>query len=117
MLIPQLVSLNIPGVTPAIVATVSDAVAGAQSVAQALKGVLTQAAAQTLVKKLETYVNAVVTALAGLPLPGVLSTIVQAAAVLLPVIETTIGLFVASAPKGGMSAAEARVVLKAAATK
>jgi hypothetical protein len=116
----QLGTLSIPGLTPAIVATVGVAVSGIQTVASALSGAATAAAAQPLVAKVETYVNGIVTALAGLPLPPPISTALTAASILLPVIEAAIGLVTTPAPAAArmaasapsMSPAQARLILK-----
>lgn len=108
----QLGQLSLPALTPSIMSTVGNAITNLQKVAAALGAVNTTAAAQPLVKKIETYVNAVVSALAMLPLPPPISTAIQAAAILLPIIETAVGLAIPQTPKASsMSPAQARMVL------
>lgn len=114
----QLPALNISGLTPAILAEVGSDVADAKALAVALAGATSAAAAQPIVQKIETYVNTIVSTLAVLPLPPPISTALQAAAILLPVIEAAVGLIVGpQASRGGMAANEARLVLAAAAAK
>lgn len=115
----QLGPLNIPGLDTAILGKAATAIAGIQTVAASLTGVTSTAAAQPLVQKIESYVNVVVSALASLPLPPPISTAIQAAAILLPIIEIAVGLAVpASAAKASpaMDANMARVILSGAAT-
>jgi hypothetical protein len=118
----SLSTLNIPGLTPTIIGRVQTAIASVVTVANALSGATSTNSAQPLVQQLEGDVNAVVDALAGLPLPAEIELPLQAAAVLLPVIETAVGLAIsqvtasarlrATAP---MSAAQARAILTGAA--
>jgi hypothetical protein len=119
-LLPQLASLT--GMTPDVMGTVSQAIASLQAVATSLGTVTTVAAAQPLIRKVETYVNAVITALALVPLiPPPISTILQAAAVLLPVIEALVNMVVtqpAAVPRSvrilaSMTTDQARIVLRA----
>lgn len=112
----QLGNLNVAGLTPAILATVGSAVTNLQAVADAIAGVATNAAAQPLVQKIETYVNTIVSALAVLPLPPPISTALQAAAILLPIIEAAVGMVLpastARAAKGlALTPDQARLVL------
>lgn len=88
----QLGRLNLPGLTPALVAYIGVAVAGITSLADALGTAATAAEAQPLVEKIAGYTNAVVGALATLPLPPAISMALQAAMVLLPLIELAVGL-------------------------
>lgn len=111
----QLGALNVPGLTPAILAVVGTAVDGTIKVAGDLEAVTSLAAAQPLVEKIGTYVQTVVGALATLPLPERVTTGLRAAAILLPVIETAVGLVANSAADPGMSPDQARAVLLAAA--
>ena len=103
----QLGSLGIPGLTPAIVAQVGTAIAGITSVADALAGVSTQAEAQPLVAKIETYLNAVVGALAMLPLPPAIALPLQAATILLPIIEALVGMVFRAPPQAAGAARRA----------
>ena len=64
-------------------------------------------AAPGLVNQIEAAVNAVIGALAALPLPPPISTALQAASILLPIIETAVGMIVQPSP------APAAVALKA----
>lgn len=112
----QLGTLNIPGLTTSVMATVGTAISSLQSVAAAIAGTTTTAAAQPLVQKIESYVNTVVGALALLPLPPPISTALEAAAILLPLIETAVGLATNSVmrPRGvmpGMTPDQARLIL------
>ena len=88
----QLSSLDIPGLTPQILDVAAIAISGTTDVANALQSVTTVAAAQPLVKKLVTYAQAFAGALAKLPLPKEVTTALNAAVILLPVVETTIDL-------------------------
>jgi hypothetical protein len=66
---------------------------------------------------IEADVNALVASLAGLPLPPPAPTVLQAAEVLLPVVEAAVGLILPQPPvtaRAAMTAAEARLVLKGA---
>ena len=113
------------GISGATMALIGTAVAGLQSVATQVSGATTAASAQPMVQKIETYVNTIVSALAGLPLPPPISTALMAAAILLPVIESAVGLIINSASPGArLSAAaptmtpdQARLILKGAAVK
>lgn len=112
--LPQIGTLA--GVTPAIVATAGHAIADLQAAAAAFAGadVTTE---QSLVRRIEADVNAVVTALAGLSLPTPISTVVQAAQVLLPIVEIDVGLIAPSAATlgiSGLTPAQARAVLAGA---
>jgi hypothetical protein len=81
----QLGALSIPGLTPQLMAQIGGYVADLQSVAAAISGTSSVDAAKPLVAQVETLVNAIVGALAVLPLPPPISTALQAAAILLPV--------------------------------
>lgn len=115
-------ALNIPGLTADKVMTIGLAVAGLQTVATSLLMATTTAVAQPLVQQIETDLNAIVGALAGLPLPPPISTALQAAAILLPVIETAIGMVLPPtapatpaarlAASVTMTADQARLILK-----
>ena len=123
-MLPQLGALNLPGLTPAVMAIVGSAVADLQGVATSLQSVSAVASAQPLVQKIESYVNVIVSTLAALPLPPPISTILVAASVLLPVLESTVGLIVnsltpatAKAAGSTMTAPTARLILKASAAR
>jgi hypothetical protein len=112
----QLGALSIPGLTPQLMAQIGGYVADLQSVAAVISGTSSVDAAKPLVAQVETLVNAIVGALAVLPLPPPISTALQAAAILLPVIEMALGM-VTGQPKakaGAMSADQARMVLRGA---
>jgi hypothetical protein len=113
----QLGALGVAGLTPAIVSTVGNYVADLQQVATQVSGATTTAAAQPLVQKVETYVNTIVSTLALIPLPPPISTALQAAAILLPVIEVAVGLLVppTNGASPGMTPDQARLVLLGAA--
>lgn len=115
--IAQLGSLAIP-------ATVSAALAGLQSVADALSTVASQSAALPLVQKIESYVNVIVQALASIPLlPAPVTLALQAATILLPIIEAAVGMVLpassmrAKLAPSNMSPSEARLILIGAAKK
>jgi len=90
----QLSMLNLPGLTPAILDICQTALAGIQTVGQALLGVSSTTDAQPLVQRVEGYVNAFVGALAFLPLPGPIQLALVAATILLPIIESAVNLVV-----------------------
>lgn len=120
-ILPQLGALGI-----GIPAEVATALASLQSVADSLGAATTVASAQPLVQKIETYVNTIVGALAAIPLiPPPISLVLQAASILLPVLETAVGLVINSfgasakmrASARGMSADQARLILQGQATR
>ncbi len=111
-ILPQLSSLV--GLSDAARSTIQDAIAGIKLVADQVKGIASTADGQPLIQRLETYLNAIVSALAMLPLPPQISVILQAATVLLPIIETLVGLLIkpsASRFGSSMSPDAARLVL------
>jgi hypothetical protein len=112
----QLGTMSIAGLTPAIVSTVGTAIANIQSVAAAVSTATTTAAVQPLVQKIETYLNAVISALAAILLRPPISTALQAAAILLPVVEAAIGLVTNAVPMqmgaSAMTADQARLILR-----
>ena len=87
-------TLNISGLTADKMQTIGLALVGLKSVASALALATTTAQAQPLVQQLETDLNAIVGALAALPLPPQISVALQAAAILLPVIEAAVGMVI-----------------------
>lgn len=111
---------SIQGIPASVVATAGDYIVKIKDVSGQLASVTTASAAQPLVKQLESLVNALLAAVtpfvAGIPTVG---AIFAAANVLLPVIETAVGLIVpAQAPAmAGMTPAEARLILRAAAAR
>jgi hypothetical protein len=112
-------ALGATGAVPAaLVAKVGGWVATIQQVAGQVVNGMPQASAQPLVKQIEGLVNDIVMALAGVPLPPPFGPALAAAAVLLPVIETAIGLAVPGAARmtaAAMSPDEARLILRGAA--
>lgn len=121
----QTIATGLSGVLPALTAlrtipaatasSVSTLLSEAIGVAKSISSGMTASAAQPLVKQIEGDVNAAVQALAVLPLPPSIESVLLAAQVLLPVVESAVGLAVpAGAVKGGMTPAQARAVLKAA---
>jgi hypothetical protein len=94
----QLTVLQISGLTPSILDTCNQALTGLQGVAQALYSASSVSDAQPLVQKVEGYVNAIVGALAALPLPPDVSKALAAAAILLPIVEVAVGLVMQTAP-------------------
>lgn len=118
--LPQLAALNVPGLTPQVLATCKTALLGIQACAQAIKGATTPEAAQPTVAQVETYLNAIVGALAGLPLPPPINTALLAATILLPLIEAAVNMAVppsttlpAPAATPAMTPDQARGVLNA----
>jgi hypothetical protein len=106
-------------IDPTTLATAKMAINGIADIAKAMSSVTDVAGTQPLVQKLETYLNMAVSALATVPLlPPTITIALQAASILLPVIESLVGLAM-QAPRAGnaMSPAEARLVLKASAIK
>ena len=102
------------GIPAAIVAKAQAIIARIQVAAASMSAQVTSAQAQATVTQIETDVNAVVGLLAGMPLPPAISGVLQAAVVLLPLIEAGVGLAVpVGAAPSAMSAAQARMVLAA----
>jgi len=101
---------NIPNVPPAVATALADL----SKEAAALSAASSQTGQQSVVKTVEADLNAVVAAAGSLPLPPPAGTAIQAAEVLLPVIEAGVNLVAGvSAPINGMTPAEARLILKA----
>lgn len=107
---------TIVGISPSTLATVSNLVSGITAVAQQVSAATTTSAAQPLVQQIEADVNAVVAALASLPLPPQISMALMAAQVLLPLIEAAVNLVITPAPPkavaSGMTPNGARIYLK-----
>jgi hypothetical protein len=112
---------SVPGIPAASLAQVSAAIADMQKMAAAISAASTASAALPSVQQLEADVNAVASTLASFSaiMPPQIGIAVQAAAVLLPVIETGVGLVVnavtapAPATAAAMTPDQARLVLKA----
>lgn len=86
---------QIVGITPDKVAIIGEAVSSLQNLAAKLASATSNAEAQPIVKQVEAAINSIIDALAGIPfIPPPFSTALQAAVVLVPVIETAAGLLV-----------------------
>lgn len=110
---------KIVGIPPATLSKIQDWVAQIVAAAQGVASAASAAAAQPYVQQVESIINAILGALAGLPLPTSVETVLAAVGALLPVIEVAVGLVapqgtpVASmAARHPMSAAQARMVLR-----
>jgi hypothetical protein len=89
--LPQLAT--VAGITPATLAAVQAAVTGIQTAATAIAAASSASAALPAVQSLEADFNAIIGALASVPLiPPPISTALQAASILLPIIEAAVGL-------------------------
>jgi len=110
--IPALQALSILSSPVATAAT--SLISDIKVVAASVSSSLTTTAAQPLVLKIEGNVNALVSLLASFPLPSQISLVLKAAVVLLPVIESAIGLAVPAAASQSMTPAQARQVLLSA---
>jgi len=115
-------TLNIKGLTSDKVQTAEMAVADLQVAAAALAQASTAGAAQPIVQQVEGDVNALVGALAGIQWPPEqksIATALAAAQVLVPVIESAVGMVTAATQKPATSAAmspdAARAILLGAA--
>lgn len=98
-------------VNPAI----QTALADLQAVATAFSDADAQATQQQEVSRIVTDINAIVAAASLLPLPAPVSTAFQAADVLLPIIEASVGFNAPlSAAPSAMTPEEARLVLRGA---
>ena len=114
----SLATLKIPGLTATTIGKVQTAIAAIVTVANGLSGATSTNTAQPLVQQLEGDINAVVDALAGLPLPAEIELPLQAATVLLPLIETAVGMVVSQVTSAAkmrattpMTPAQARALL------
>lgn len=106
--LPQLATVQ--GIPPDSLTKAASFVVDIQRAAAAISAASTAADAQPSVQQLEAGFNALVGVLATLPLPPQVATVIQAANVLLPVIEIAVGMAVT--PKAGaMSPDQARAVL------
>jgi hypothetical protein len=103
-------NLNIPTDTLNIAQA---SLAGLQGAAQSIAGASSTAAAQPMVQQVETYVNAFVGAVSAVPgLPDSVRAYLQAANVLLPVIEIAVNMAVPQ-PPATATADQARAALSA----
>jgi hypothetical protein len=94
--LPQIGTLV--GINPATVALIGSAVADIQTAAAGIGAAASASAALPSVQQLEGDFNSIVSALAAVPLiPPPISTALQAASILLPPIESAVGLVVAPA--------------------
>ncbi len=115
-LLPQIAALT--GLSAAAITTIQQAITAIKSIADQIKGISSTADAQPLVQRIESYLNTIVGALAVLPLPPPISVILQAATVLLPIVEALVGMLVTAKPMAGtMSPDSARLILAGAAPK
>lgn len=103
------------GLTPDVLATVNGAIANLKTAAAAIAKTATAVAAQPVVQQVEGYVNTVVSVLGALPLPPPISTVLEAASVLLPIIEAAVGLLTPAAKMkaapASMTPDQARLIL------
>jgi hypothetical protein len=109
---------SVPGVSASTVSLVKVALSDLQTEAAALSTSLTTTEAQPVVQKIEADVNAVVQAASGLPgIPPAVTSVLQAADVVLPIIEESVGLITNVVGSPAMGPAQALVILHAAAGK
>ena len=107
--------LQASNVVPAGVMAQAQALVGKiQASAASMSATISKNSAQPIVTQIEQDVNSFAALLAGLPLPPPFAQVVEAAVVLLPVIEIGVGLAVPAGASHAMTPAEARLVLKAA---
>jgi hypothetical protein len=106
--LPQLAAIQ--GMPADTITELAGYVDDLQRVAAAINAAASASEALPSVQQLEADLNSIVGALATFPLPPNISTVLQAATVLLPVIEVAVGIAVP--PQAGpMSPAQARAVL------
>jgi len=103
--------LTTSGVPAATLATVQADLVTADTFAKAAETATTTAAAQQPVQQAETYLNTALGLVSGLPLPPKVAGIVTALNVLMPVIETAVGIVTNAVGAGGETPDEARAVL------
>lgn len=112
---------NVQGISASLVGTVGSYVAAIQKVASSVTAGMANATAASAVQQIETLLNSIVGALAGLALPSPFGPVLAAATVLLPIVEAAIGMVVAAvhpAPAASaMTPDAARLVLQAATAK
>lgn len=107
-------TMNVDGMTPALATKINGYLTQLDTLAAQIQAASNATVAQPTAQQIAQIVNAIVAALAGLPLPPAVSGAVIAASVLAPAIETAVGLTVAPAASR-MSPDEARRTLRAAA--
>jgi hypothetical protein len=111
------------GIPADMIAQIGVWVSQLQTAAQSVKSAMTVSGAQDGVKQAEVLINAIVATLAKFPLPPPIPAVLTAATILLPVIETALGMIIQPAPQMGknvsvpMTNAEARLTLKAVVSK
>lgn len=121
--VTELGALGIAGFTPAAAAAVNGYIADLQQLATSVGAASSTSQAQSGVQQAESIANAAIGVLAVIPgLPPALSLGLQAVAVLLPEIETAVGLLInkASARRAKASALtpdQARLVLQSLANQ
>ena len=114
-LMPQLGLVT--GLSTTAIDTATQAIVDLQSAADAVATADTIAAAQPLVVRIASDVSAVIGALSAVELPDALNRALQAASVLLPIIEAAVGLAAAvGAGIGVMTPARARAALRTVST-
>lgn len=123
--VQTLATQNPPIIAADVAAKVQALLAQAQTLDNSLSGSMAATQSAPIVQQIETDLNGVVTALAGLPLPPPYNTYVSAAAVLLPVIEAFVTSVIpqpapavtpaVSAKAHSMTPDQARMVLEGAA--
>jgi hypothetical protein len=114
-----------PIISPPVAAQIQGLLTQAKTLDANLSANMTATASAPVIQQIETDLNGVVTALAGLPIPPPYSTYVQAAAVLLPVVEAFVTSVIptpapapapaVAAKAGAMTPDQARLVLEGAA--
>jgi hypothetical protein len=90
---------TIPGITTALIAQVTAYLSQAVSIAQSVSAATTQVEGQSVIQQIESYFTDAVNLLASFTLPAQLASIVADIKVLIPVIETAVGLVIASAAR------------------
>jgi hypothetical protein len=109
----QLAAMPSLGLPSNVLASIGNYVSLINGAATSMASVTTIAAAQPVVQKIETYLNALVTVAANF-LPPPIGTIVSAASLLLPIIEGLVGLVLApSAPTARRASAAAPTMTQA----
>lgn len=100
------------GMNTVMMAKIAQAVADVQAVAAGFSTTDTQAAQQSLVTRIMADMQSVTTTLSGLSLSKTASDILNAINILLPVIETAVGMMVAGATTNSLEVEHARMVLR-----
>lgn len=110
------------GISAKLVAEVGAAIGDLQTLATQIEAVTNTTTAQPIVQQIEAKVNIVIEMLAALPLPPSVQLALQAASILLPLIEAAVHLLVspklaARAEQGRLTPEQARNVLRALARR